>query len=164
MKSAILHEILWYMLFAICGFLDIITTLIFFIFSSFIKNIRHHSILMWVDLSLLTWQEMIPKFLLPLKSLQNQMENMLGLKNMAKLHTSWSWIPECNQSKIICKFKYYIPKTFGRVLEKQDSLIFDVLWFMSVKHDRETIYNNIKTKFEAYRLKLFTECEDLDEE
>ena len=35
---------------------------------------------------------------------------------------------------------------------------------MSVKHDRETIYNNIKTKFEAYRLKLFTEYEDLDEE
>ena len=144
------------MLFAICGFLDIITALIFFIFSSFIKNIRHHSILMWVDLSILIGQEMIPKFLLPLKSLRNQMGNMLGHKNMAKLYTSWSWIPECNQSKIICKFKY-IPKTFGRVLEKQDSLIFDVLWFMSVKHDRETICNNIKTKFEAYRSKLFAE-------
>ena len=144
------------MLFAICGFLDIITALIFLIFSSFIKNIRHHSILMWVDLSILIRQETIPRFLLPLKSLQNQMENMLGHKNMAKLYTSWSWIPECNQSKIICKFKY-IPKTFGRVLEKQDSLIFDVLWFMSVKHDRETIYNNIKTKFEAYRSKLFAE-------
>ena len=93
---------------------------------------------------------MIPKFLLPLKNPNGKYARSQGYDKgiyFIVLNTG-----HITSLKVPVNLNIYIPKTCGRVLEKQDSLIFYVLWLVSVKYDRETIYNGMKGNVEAYGL------------